>query len=85
MAEASSRLTVDGYTGDISDPMPSWQSFNVDTYAKYVESVSALAKQIFHDHAHMRPVLLNETKTYKASEVKRTGWELPDWLIKLAI
>jgi hypothetical protein len=85
LAEASSRLTVDGYTGDVGDPMPSWQSFNVDTYAKYVDSAGALTKQIFSDQVHIKPVLLNKTVTYSPPAVRRHGWQLPQWLVDIAI
>lgn len=58
---ASAQLLLYGYTGDVADTLPSWQSFDVDSYADYLRSISALQKQVLRDTDHIKPVLLSST------------------------
>lgn len=61
VVSASAQLLLYGYTGDLSDTLPNWQSFDVNSYADYLKSVSALQGRVFGDPSKMRPVLLSST------------------------
>ena len=58
---ASAQLLVYGYVGDLAQELPSWQSFDVNSYADYLKAVSAVQRQVFRDTAKIRPVLLSST------------------------
>lgn len=61
IVQATSQLLVTGYTGDISDEMPDWQSFDVNAYADFMNSVNAVKAKVFKDAAHIKPELLSST------------------------
>ena len=74
----SAQLLLYGYTGDLSDTLPNWQSFDVTSYADYLKSVSALHGKVFGDPTKMRPVLLSSTlattlKPAKGTTITRAG------------
>lgn len=45
-AQASAELIIRGYNGALGDELPTWQSFGVEQYAQYMESVSKLQSTI---------------------------------------
>jgi len=78
VVSASAQLLLYGYTGDLSDTLPNWQSFDVDSYADYLKSVSVLQGKVFGDPSKMRPVLLSSTlastlKPAKGTTITRAG------------
>jgi hypothetical protein len=58
---ASAQLLVYGYVGDLAQELPSWQSFDVNSYADYLKSVSDVRSQVLKDAANIKPVLLSST------------------------
>jgi hypothetical protein len=64
---------------DLSDTLPNWQSFDVNSYADYLKSVSALQGKVFGDPTKMRPVLLSSStlattlKPAKGTTITRAG------------
>ncbi|BCY09366.1 hypothetical protein [Actinoplanes sp. L3-i22] len=58
---ATAQLLVHGYVGDLAAELPSWQSFDVNSYAEYRKAISAVQRQVFRDVANIRPVLLSST------------------------
>lgn len=61
LLQASSRLIVSGYKGNIGEQLPAWQSFDVKSYSDYFVAISNLQKTIFNDSANLVPVLLSTT------------------------
>ncbi|HEY4281188.1 MAG TPA: hypothetical protein VGM91_23440 [Conexibacter sp.] len=59
-ARASAQLLIRGYKGADLE-LPSWQSFGVDSYAKYMQDVSELQDKIMSDTANIVPALLATT------------------------
>lgn len=55
-AQASCNLQVHGYNGNYD--MPSWNSFDVESYSQYQTQVAALEKQIEEDDQNVSPELL---------------------------
>ena len=51
---ASAQLLVHGYVGDLAQELPSWQSFDVNSYADYLKAVSAVQRQVLQDTADIR-------------------------------
>ena len=81
---ASAQLLVYGYTGNLTQELPSWQSFDVNSYADYLKSVSDLRSQVLKDTANIKPVLLSSTLAWKLGlpeegaprAGQRTSWSL---------
>ena len=78
VVSASAQLLLYGYTGDLSDTLPNWQSFDVNSYADYLKSVSALQVKVFGDPSKMRPVLLSSSlaatlRPAKGTTITRAG------------
>jgi hypothetical protein len=78
VVRASSQLLIRGYAGDISASLPSWQSFDVDSYADYQKSVNELQHKILGDSANIRPELLSTTFAQKlvdpSKHTAKRGW-----------
>ena len=72
VVSASAQLLLYGYTGDLSETLPNWQSFDVKSYADYLKSVSALQVKVFGDPSNMRPVLLSSSLASKLKPAKGT-------------
>jgi hypothetical protein len=70
VVSAGAQLLLYGYTGEVAGTLPSWQSFDVDSYADYLRSISALQKQVLTDTEHIKPVLLASTL---AAELRPDG------------
>jgi len=61
-ARASAQLLVRGYKGNaLGGLLPAWQSFGVDSYAQYMNSISEIQKAIMADAANILPELLATT------------------------
>ena len=55
-AEASASLTVEGYVGPgLTDLVPEFPSFDVESYVRLKDALSEIAKRIDGDHPHIRP------------------------------
>jgi len=65
MVQANSQLIVSGYVGKIGSQLPKWQTFDVNTYASYLATVSSLQSTIFDDNDNIKPVLLGSTLASK--------------------
>jgi hypothetical protein len=59
-ATASSDLALRGYAFTAQKPvtLPSWGSFDVDTYAGFQKAVDAIVATVLFDNENIKPVLL---------------------------
>ena len=61
-ARATAQLMVRGYKGSkLSDALPGWQTFGVDSYSQYMKSVSDIQKLVLDDEPSIVPELLATT------------------------
>ena len=67
---ARAQLAVHGYSGDLSEELPVWESFNVDAYAGYMAAISAMQRKVLSDTENIKPVLIASTL---ASKVQPTA------------
>ena len=79
IVQANSQLIVAGYTGNIGNQLPSWQTFDVNSYSSYMATVSKLQDTIFGDPDNIKPVLLGSTLASKLTK-SDTDLKTGSWL-----